>query len=420
MKWFKKDNLDINYLEINEENKDTSIDYIEYGVNLLFAERGLRGPYTTNLINPNEPSEYNGLGFAKQYIMRHGEYLTDAETVIELNKKKYSFKGLMRLAFENEIINLTDERTKELNLNIILTPNSIKINGLSNAKKKCPMAFVSGNSIWILWDLRKKTETNKAILAYIIEKAVTLINEKEFPKKCPENWPEIKLNKVITSYYKTREAKIGEEILRYEQNIKDSFKDYSRATDNLELSVAEKKTIKELKTDKTNKAKKTIEYFSKCKNVKSWTINSENLLTFILTDLKMNFMKDIVPLPDLEIEVSLDSATVKLFAHDKKFEDFEPLHPHVHAHQQGNMCMGNYSKIFPKLVAKGQFHLMLDLIIQFLENYNEQSPLCQWPDFRYAIKNNISPDQMDEKQRKQAMEEWTKYRTKYEQERKKK
>lgn len=390
IKWIEKLKTDHSIQLINLEQfmEDTITDYCDYGINLVLLHPDITMPYIASSIL-QDFNQYRG-------VMREQSNLE-----IKINNKTYSYQGQYREYSSNQDIRKIYQK------NIIFIPETNKI-----------LAFIEENKVHIYWNISKKTETNKALLEYILEEALKLISEEEFPRQRPTNWENLQLKKVFRQLTTTRISQTKGQIYNSEMDKKRNFRSYVKSTKVHEEYKAELEALKSLAEDKNDKVEETINYINKSKKLESWSIDSPSLLSFIIKDLESEYLDQVIKYPKLLATINLTDGDFTIQAVEKTWKNIFPIHPHVD--DTGKVCLGNYTKIYPKLIAKEQIHLVLDLIIQFLENYNDKDPISSWIMVKNTLKYKKNWSAISMETRNKLEKDWEEYRIKYEEKRRKK
>lgn len=115
--------------------------------------------------------------------------------------------------------------------------------------------------------------------------------------------------------------------------------------------------------------------------------------------------KDLLfPLPSYTVKINIqsgdpqfyldpeDEETKRYFWREDNLDRIITIHPHIFGDRRP--CLGNYSTIFPKIVASGDYSKIIDLLLEFLRNYNDDSPATSWGGFTNYITNGRSPQEI--------------------------
>jgi hypothetical protein len=364
-------NPEINYVEVTPTRNDDISDYKNYGFNILRL---------------NETRRPVGLPGEAGAIIR--EHIRCDMEIMQLNIKipntrtRYNFNG--RIFIPNTRMTISQNLYRlfpEIRLDSIEHAN--QHNGRIDVER-LPLATVLRNTIWIHWDLSERNTTNKALVRYILKKAGEMINPEEFPRKKPDNYEEDQFLKTIREFEEQKLDGIKETLISLERQSQDGFQSYLEAERDIRklklVLSAEQATTDEIK--KT--AKEAIAYFKDHKNIKSWQ-HASGVMTFVLQNIEINYNQETIKVPNPKVTIDLRNGKFIATSADPEYQ-IPQVHPHIFP--DGRACAGNFTSIFPKIVRDGKFIQIVELLIQFFQSYNPESPAIPWYKWRWLVNNH--------------------------------
>ena len=397
----KYNNPELNFLEFtyNTDFKPENIN--NFGINIITSE-------SSNLILPHIDS----LPEKIHALTREISIFNTQIGQVRIKIPKLTRKFIIESNFPDIIIdkNKIAKAEKDKIAKIIYSESfqfinrNIPANQQGEKAKSYPIALVYDNSIMLWWDLDSRTQANRTIMKYILDEALKFIPEDKFKREKPKDWEIDKFKKIMVSFSSDKERRLKQNLAET-QNIKEqSLAQYSRTTIDEENYIKEIALTKRLKRGLEDKAKASIKYFNEFKKLKSWKVMDNEKIQFTIEGITMEHLEDKLTLPTIDATVEIKTGTFTLLPGDDKYKDIDPIHPHAFSY--GRVCLGNYSTIYPKLVAMGQFNQVLDLICQFIETYNADSPAVEYWKYRAMIKKRKSWGNFSSDEKEKAMKEW--------------
>lgn len=377
-------NPEINHIEVTPVRNDQPSDYNDYGFNILRL---------------NDVRRPVGIPSPEGEVVREIRCARDMYQLkikIPSTRTNYVFGGIIYQPQAPGYIDPSILHDNEIRLESIE-----KVSNRENIEPhRLPIATIIRNIIWIHWDITERNSTNKALTRYILKKAGEMIDPNRYPRQRPANYEEHQFLKAIREFEDRKLDQLKRDIVNREQQSEHGFRDYQEAERELTklkllLSASQATNSQIQKT-----AKETIEYFKDHKNVKSWEYRAGNMI-FVLQNLEITHTKETFKVPNPRITINLVNGNFTAKSDDQEYQ-IQQVHPHIFT--DGRACTGNFTTIFPKIVKDGKFIQILELLIQFFQSYNQESPAIPWYQWRWLIKNHKTRFENDDQYQEAARE----------------
>ena len=400
LEWILKENKDIvaehgnphfNIIDIgsvNSEEEETL--YRGFGINLVFCSSSMTPGYVPRLSEVRTTFQNLNCISAntRQFKLK----------IPGFNGNEYVFAGNMVLSKWASIHIPKPE-------SLLTLP---KIDDIQNTRTytNVNLAYQFENTIIIWWDLNERTLTNKSLMRYVLKTLLPRINPTTYPRNRPDNYEESELTKMLNTMQRTRFASLEEQLVRDQDNQARAMETYLQSTraiqdTNRSIAIQSQNTLVN-----EDLAKQFLIYAKNHIKIEEWKIESP-ILIIKLKDLKMEYKKEVLSLPKITVSINIRTGNFSAIASEEECH-MRPIHPHIF--DEGRACLGNFSTIFPRIVATCQLAQVCELLIQFFENYNPESPVPDgnWMIYRWCLKNNIAAREVV---REEAMTDWHKYLT---------
>jgi len=385
-------NPHINYVDITPTRQDQRQDYMNFGINIV---RLIETRAPRNLMPEESWGDFTNI------LMLNEDAIHNFRVKIPHSRTSYVYTGKVKRYSVPEYLIVPDSIVT-IEFNELYRTD---LDNATNLSPRFPLAYVAGNTIFPCFDLTERTPANKAIMRFLLDKALSLIPEATYRRSKPENYEEHEFTEAMKQFLGGRQRNIKQELIEHEQNAERGFREYVQSTRRVaDLRIAIASSEASDKTIEEN-CREAIEYFKKHKNVASWKAVRSQLI-LVLKELKITYKKETIDIPQMEVSINLEHGDFRAITKDK---DHPILRCHPHIFDHGGACVGNFTTIFPKIVASGKLAQVLELLIQFFETYNESSPAIGWSKWRYMLKHNINAPSLNEDQRVQAEREWADY-----------
>jgi len=287
----------------------------------------------------------------------------------------------------------------------LIYPDELEFITRSSAidKESAPIAMLEENNIIMFWGIKHRTPANIAIMKYVIDQALKLMNGR-YDLIATKKHEEELFRNLILNFSSERSRTITTQLTESRNGAQNALEDYVDNTRREDTLLKELSLIKNQEKGIGDKAEKAIIYFDKVKKLEDWSIVNETSLQFIFKDLTMDHEEVEVKLPKYKVLLDINTGTFTIHLADDKHQ-INPCHPHVFQ-DNGRVCMGNFSTIYPQLVAAGNFPQTVDIMIQFLEAYNDDSPVIPFWKFIATMKLNKNWNDMTPKEKADARTDW--------------
>lgn len=291
-----------------------------------------------------------------------------------------TFAGLIaQYAFEGDLQNIHVITADDIKIHIEGTTDRQAIAG-----NRLPIAFVYENIIFPCWRWEEKNPEHEQLFNLVLERAFAHIPEAKFPRKKPENFEAIQFGKAVTKFYNERARYLAEEIEGTKNEAASYLERYLDRERRVQAILIEQEALKNSALNIAEENRRIAEAFTKNTKCKSWAIKG-NTLVFELHNLHLTYKKETLDLPPIKVSINL--TTGKFTPSMPSAPEVIPMHPHVFPH--GEPCLGNFSTLFRKILTTGRFNQILDLLIQFFESYNPDSPVPdggRWQFYRAILR----------------------------------
>ena len=304
---------------------------------------------------------------------------------------------------------LFDLRTGNITKIKLIYPEKLEIiqRGLDVEMKSLPIAAIYDNVVWMFWDINYRSTGEIAVMKHVIDEALKLMKDK-YKLQPTEDHEKRRFKQIINQFSRERQEQIDRQIEEVNRDKTIGLRNFVEASKREETIVKEKALLNNQQNFLDRKADSAIDYFRKCKKIKSWTPSGTAQIEFHLENLEMEHKNIKIKLPEMKVIINVVEGDFHVFAtNDKDTERFNPIHPHVF--RDGHVCMGNFSTIYPRLIAAGQFNQIADLLIQFLENYNEASPVIHFWKYKAMLEKGKRWNQLSDAERTKAYQDWLKH-----------
>ena len=120
-----------------------------------------------------------------------------------------------------------------------------------------------------------------------------------------------------------------------------------------------------------------VERLTNHKKISSFDFEN-SMLTIYTKDLKITYEGDTAYLPPYKVKLNCNNGSLNITTEKSSTN----IHPHVY--DDGRACLGNFSEIYPKLLATHNYVQVIDLLIEFLQSFNSDSPIYNfnWKNFQ--------------------------------------
>lgn len=310
----------------------------------------------------------------------------------------------------NKII--TKTKLRQFNTDNYIERDSIKllypdkINSMRNNNliiRNTPIALLEKNNIIMFWGIEERTPANIMIMKYIIDQSLKLMDNKYELHPTKDHEKETFKN-LILNFSSERNRIINNDLINARDQQQTALGQYISVTRQEDRLLRELSILKNQEKGLIEKTDKAIDYFSKVKTLESWLIINEESLQFIFKNLKMKHHDVEIKLPKYKVLLNIELGTFTINLADNKY-NINPPHPHVFQ-DSGRVCMGNFSTIYPQIVATGNFPQTVDIMIQFLTTYNVESPVIPFWKFIATMKLNKNWNDFNEHEKEKASNDW--------------
>lgn len=395
LEWLLKENKDIlekfdtpevHTISIKDSVENYASQYKQFGINLLLSEE-----HTT----PRELPENEDI----RSVFRSINFLTNPTTQIEVkipgNRNTYMYYGRMMIS------TFTSDRQMTKPDILIQLP---KIT-LDNSTYEAVNVAAVYNNIIVIWiDLKERTLTNKALLRYILKEALPHISPTTYPRQKPDSYEQQQMFNLLRDINNKKFQYLNnslKEAQRSQANALSNYIEYSR-------SIVE--TSKQIEREKLNDtsyeklSEEFVQYATKATKIKKWEVENKSM-RIDFHNLNITYKQETIAIPPLTVTINMATGSFSAVASNEECK-VSPLHPHVF--ENGNACLGNFTNIFPRVVSSGQLAQVCEILIQFFETYNEDSPVPggTWVRWRQAVKQNKNSDEIETEF---CMQEWLTY-----------
>lgn len=379
----KYDNPTVTFIPIHEREEDREDFYVPFGVNIC---------------TPNDDVVWPTYDPAN--LIERVAFITRQRVKVDytIAGTTRTFAGLIaQYAFEGDIPNVH-----------IVTADDIKIyiEGSTDTQtissNRLPIAFIYENTIFPCWRWEEKNPEHEQLFNLVLERAFTYIPEAKFPRKKPQNFEAMQFGKAVTKFYNERARYLESELEGVKNEATEYLQRYIDREQRTQAILIEQAALKTNAMNLADENRRVAEAFTKNRKCKSWAIKG-NTLVFELQDLHLTYKKETLDLPIIKVSINL--TTGKFTPSMPSEPNIIPMHPHVFPH--GEPCLGNFSTLFRKILTTGRFNQILDLLIQFFESYNPDSPVPDGGRWEYYRK--ILREKNRDISFAQAEEEWNTY-----------
>jgi hypothetical protein len=395
LEWLLKENKDIldeyhnphvTFIRAGEhEQSDEEQLYRRFGINIVLCNSSATPSFIPSLQAIRET--YRGLDYVRNDTMEirvklpqcRNEYIHIGQSV------------LIRWPDGNEVPD-----------GLVLVKNiAVQRRDSVRAYANAAIAYQYQNTIVIWWSMEERNNANKAVLRHILKTTLGNISEETYPRQRPADFEKEEMYRLLTAMHNVRHEGLETQERQEEYNAQRALETYIRANRKVTEIQAQLEQAKSGNLKLEEKASQFVDYIKKAKKIERWSINGSSL-TIGFKDLHIEYMKDVIALPKITATIDVRSGTFSAAATEDTTKTL-PVHPHIWT--EGRACLGNFTTIFPRIVAAVQLPQVCELLIQYFETYNNDSPVPggNWIKWRIAAKNNINVIQVNTEQ---AVKSW--------------
>lgn len=243
-------------------------------------------------------------------------------------------------------------------------------------KKQHPLGLLLGDTLYVFWELRD-CAASRELWRWLVDQACQKIDWTKYEKKPSPETHRKEVKEALKRATAGGLEMVKRDISRLSDQKKSFLVDFLRSSEELEKLIVRQRLLEKDDGIQDAELDDFLLYLSTHSKIKSFDF-AESYLVLDLKDMKVSWEGSLYALPLYTVKLNLTTGSMTAES------TIDPVHPHVYG--SGEVCLGNFTTVYAKIMAKREFKQVIDLLVEFFQTINPESPAQDIPEFISNLK----------------------------------